>query len=547
MGPLQSKKETKSLPWWTWIAPLFLLEAGDQLSLLFKYSESFSAFYLPTAIGIVLINWWGPARVLPNMFIIGTLNSWFYNMQNLWLWPIFGSIETVAVFLSWLLFTHQLKGDSSLPNTRHTVLFLVFGLFVPILFEVALWEFAYILDGAFSGALYWERFIRDLLSELIANLGVALPTMFFLTPILGSAKLLLNGTFTTVSRISIENKNLPEVLMIFLALSLMSFIISFDSFWFVYGLFSLYLAIRFGFGMAVLGNAFLFFISYLVPALIQHLWLKQNFVINDTLTNALLGSLLLYLFTTITGRVISDLKIAEEKLHEQNLELNEINKELDRFVYSVSHDLSAPLKSIQGLVNISQLDSSAEHKEDYLSKIEQSVSKLDLFIKEILDYSRNKRLDVQTEKIPLKLLCEEIIENLKYMDNFQTVKFDLEEIDTITISTDRLRLKMILTNLLSNAIKFQKRRSGEIPSVQIGWRANSSLQEIVIQDNGEGIKPEYINQIFGMFFRGQTQSIGSGLGLYIAHEAAEKIGGRILVSSAFGKGSIFTIEIPLNR
>src|SRR5882762_3177366 len=125
--------DSKSLPWWTWIAPLLLLEVSDQLSLLFKYSESYSAFYLPTSVAFVLIHWWGPARVLPWIFTIGSLNSWFYDTQNLWLWPIFGAVETTAVFLSWFLFSFKLKGKLWLPNISQTVLFLIFGLIIPIL------------------------------------------------------------------------------------------------------------------------------------------------------------------------------------------------------------------------------------------------------------------------------------------------------------------------------------------------------------------------------------------------------------------------------
>ena len=150
-----------------------------------------------------------------------------------------------------------------------------------------------------------------------------------------------------------------------------------------------------------------FFISYVFPGLTQNVWLDQNFVISTTLTNTFLGTLLLYVFAAISGRVISDLKIVEEKLHRQNVELKETNQELDRFVYSVSHDLSAPLKSILGLVNISKLSDDPNDHKSYFKKIEASVIKLSVFIKEVLDYSYNKRLVLTLESIQLRELCDE--------------------------------------------------------------------------------------------------------------------------------------------
>jgi signal transduction histidine kinase len=210
----------------------------------------------------------------------------------------------------------------------------------------------------------------------------------------------------------------------------------------------------------------------------------------------------------------------------------------------VSHDLSAPLKSIQGLVSISLLDQHNDHKQEYLSKIGDSASKLDFFIKEILDYSRNKRLDIHREQIQLQVLCDEIVDDLKYMDRFQRMNFDFREIKSTTIYTDRLRLKMILNNLFSNAIKFQKRMASEDPLLKISVRQEAGRQEIVVRDNGQGIRADLQTKIFDMFFRANEYSNGSGLGLYIAQEAAEKIGGRLYVESAYGKGSDFILELP---
>ena len=231
------------------------------------------------------------------------------------------------------------------------------------------------------------------------------------------------------------------------------------------------------------------------------------------------------------------------RLNQQFLELTQANKELDRFVYSVSHDLSAPLKSILGLVNIGRLSKNSNEQLGYMSKIEASVLRLESFIKEVLDYSQSKRTDIVVEQIKLKDLCNEVLENLRYIEDFTSVEIDMHELSGKEVFNDKLRLKIIINNILTNAIKFQKRIPHHKPLIKISSHNEANTMIINIEDNGEGIHPEVREKIFNMFFRGNQNSKGSGLGLYIAKEAAEKIKGNISVNSEYGKGSIFTIEL----
>jgi signal transduction histidine kinase len=256
-----------------------------------------------------------------------------------------------------------------------------------------------------------------------------------------------------------------------------------------------------------------------------------------------IGNCLLYVFAAITGRVISDLRRADNKLQQKNKELEQANTELDHFVYSASHDLSAPLKSIRGLVGISKLSNDLAEKEIYFSKIETSVLRLELFIGEVLDYSRNKRLNVSTELIQLRELFSEIFENLRYIEGFQAIRIDMSGIGVNEIRSDKMRLRIILNNILSNAIKFQKQYPGHEPVIQIFTIAEREGVKIVIQDNGEGIQEELQAKIFNMFFRASQSTKGSGLGLYIAKEAADKIRGTISVESEYGIGSKFILKI----
>jgi signal transduction histidine kinase len=169
---------------------------------------------------------------------------------------------------------------------------------------------------------------------------------------------------------------------------------------------------------------------------------------------------------------------------------------------------------------------------------------LEAFISEILDYSRNNRLWQKPETVNLKDLCVEIIDNLKFIDGFQQIKIELNDFEQNTVITDKSRLKIILNNLLSNAIKFH-RKLGDDQFIKVSAHATSGLLIVKVEDNGQGIRPEYQDRIFEMFFRANESEKGSGLGLYIAKEAAEKMGGTVKAESEYGKGSVFTLEIPV--
>jgi two-component system, sensor histidine kinase len=166
-----------------------------------------------------------------------------------------------------------------------------------------------------------------------------------------------------------------ELAVLFLTLLAILFVIEFEEFWYLYGIFSLYVAIRFGFGPAVITNYYIFLLTYVVPKFLIVIGVPE---ITDPakVINIFLGASLLFVFAAITGRVITDVKIAEAKIQKQYQELDHTNKELDRFVYSVSHDLSAPLKSILGLVNISRITPEPNEHTNYLNRIETSVLKL---------------------------------------------------------------------------------------------------------------------------------------------------------------------------
>lgn len=535
---------SNSLPGWTWFAPFILFHAASQIALLFKYDQGISTFYLPTAIAIVLVNWWGVWRVLPAMYLVVTLNTYFWGIEDWRLWPVYSLSEVIGVLLSYYLFRIVVQGNYWLPATRALIQFVIFGLLIPITIELILLQFTLIYFNHQTWETFGSLFARNWLGEFMANFGVSIPLLYSITPWMQRKGWLLHPPQQELLR----SEPTPilkrvEIAFIYLGLLVLSVFIPFEKYWFAFGIISLYVAIRFGFGEAAFCNLFVFLITYIIPLLITGSQ-SRLFSSDELLFSIFLGNLMLSLFVAVTGRVISDLQLIETRLQFQNQELENTNKELDRFVYSASHDLSAPLKSILGLVTISRLEAGSQASPGYLNEIEKSVLKLDSFIAEILDYSRNKRQQVVAEQIELRKLCEEILENLHYLDNYNKIKVDLNALDQGILQQDKIRLKIILSNLISNAIKFQKREPGHQPVIKISSKRLSERTLIQVEDNGEGIKPELSPKIFEMFFRASDRVSGSGLGLYIAKESASKIGATISHQSEYGKGSVFTVELP---
>jgi signal transduction histidine kinase len=233
---------------------------------------------------------------------------------------------------------------------------------------------------------------------------------------------------------------------------------------------------------------------------------------------------------------------AATMLSEQNKDLVKINGELDSFVYSVSHNLRAPLLSVLGLVNLTKYEDDLEVIRDYHKKIEHTIHDLDQTLKEILDYSRNSRQDLRLERVDLKKTILENIEKLKYMPGFDRLNVRLEIQKDCLFISDRYRLSIILNNLISNAIKYQD-FSKTKSLLTIEGKIQADRVSLNFVDNGIGIATELVDKVFNMFFRATEKAEGSGLGLYIVKEAVERLHGKISVTSEVGKGSSFQIII----
>lgn len=294
----------------------------------------------------------------------------------------------------------------------------------------------------------------------------------------------------------------------------------------------------------------LFLISFFVrldllpPAPETEGYLQFNLMANY-LTALISSFLIIYFLVNVNHRTESSLRENEKKMVAQNEELIQLNAELDRFAYSSSHDLRAPLNSIIGLIGLSDKTDDPEELRTYRRMMKERISHLDQFIKDIADYSRNSRGALKFQSIHLRKFVRETLESLRFAEGADRIRVDLSIDDMLSIRSDSMRLQMILSNLISNAFRYHDPEKPEATLLIQASTPNLSQLIIVIKDNGLGIPKEHLDRIFDMFYQAHGQKTGSGLGLYIVKETIEKLGGEIQVESEVGVGSSFKVTLPL--
>jgi signal transduction histidine kinase len=231
----------------------------------------------------------------------------------------------------------------------------------------------------------------------------------------------------------------------------------------------------------------------------------------------------------------------------QKIDLEKVNKELDRFVHTVSHDIKAPLTGIIGYGNY--LDKQYQDTFDdrgarSVKGIIRQAERLNQLINDLLALTRISRVKNPYEKASIKKLVRSVLERLEFSIQKNQVKVHVAA-DLPTIVCDRIKLSEVFLNLLSNAIKFSV-KDNNAPEVRIGYKDQQDAYEFYVQDNGIGIAPEDQSKVFDMFKRldSATHYEGTGAGLAIVKEVINDHGGRIWVESELGQGTAFHFTIP---
>lgn len=250
-------------------------------------------------------------------------------------------------------------------------------------------------------------------------------------------------------------------------------------------------------------------------------------------------------YIILSGVDISELNKIQKDLLKNNVELQKVNSELDNFVYRVSHDLRSPLLSIKGLISLIDYDEVNPSLVEYIKLIESSASRMDSSIQDILEYSRNSRLAVKLEDVNLKEMVFEIFNDIKYSGD-SNIDLIYESNGDDNIITDKFRISVLLKNLIGNSVKYKKNNTHSFVKFSLSKR-NNKMISFKISDNGQGIDKISLPRVFEMFYRGCSTSVGSGLGLYICKEIAEKLSGTLSLKSKKEIGTEVNVKLPINN
>ena len=257
------------------------------------------------------------------------------------------------------------------------------------------------------------------------------------------------------------------------------------------------------------------------------------------------------------SRMLAEHKLAEEEIQKLNEELElrvkqrttqleDVVKELETFTYSVSHDLKAPLRGIDGYSKL-LLDlyggSLNEEAKSFLSTIRNSTSQMNQLIVDLLEYSRLERSQMRKEKIKIVDIVNVNLSSYNVELNSGNFKFKVN-IPDIEIVADSKGLTIALRNLIENAIKFTKGKPE--PVIEIGCKEKNSSYVISIKDNGIGFDMKYHQKIFEIFQRLHRieDFAGTGIGLAMVSKAMQRMNGKVWAESTPGIGSIFYLELP---
>lgn len=236
-----------------------------------------------------------------------------------------------------------------------------------------------------------------------------------------------------------------------------------------------------------------------------------------------------------------------KELEVANIELAQTKYELDTFLYRASHDLKGPLCSLEGLIRLAQYeltsDPYSKSQPHYLNMMEISTHKLTRVLTNQLNYSQNFQIPLGNEQVDFQVLVTEVLTTCQSLQGYSTICFETSMDGQVPFYSDKERIRTILKNVIENSIIFRN-PAADKANVNIQAACTHEKASIRVQDNGIGISPKALPSVFNMFTKCSSQSIGSGLGLFVAKAIAETLCGTIKLNSQSGEGTTVIIEIP---
>lgn len=229
-------------------------------------------------------------------------------------------------------------------------------------------------------------------------------------------------------------------------------------------------------------------------------------------------------------------------------EKNEItekkNGELDSFFYRVSHDLKGPISSLLGLNNLVTMEIKDATSLRYFEMYHTQIGRINKIVLDLIDLTRMNQ-EVRPVRIDFHSIIDECVHSYTYLENFKSIRFITDVDSEIEYHAEWGIVNTVLQNLIENSIKYSRKVIDAFVRVSV-WQENTQLF-LEVQDNGQGIHQDHQARIFDMFYRANASAKGTGLGLYILKRAVERLQGKINFESTEGKGTTFTIVLPIKR
>jgi signal transduction histidine kinase len=253
----------------------------------------------------------------------------------------------------------------------------------------------------------------------------------------------------------------------------------------------------------------------------------------------------------ITERTVSQMKIRklndelESRVRERTMQLEETNKELESFTYSVAHDLRAPLRHISGFAQILMEDFSPSLDpalQEYLARIQQGTRRMGLLVDELLNLARVSRKPPILHWTDLSAMSKKIIDDFKPMYEQREVQWMVQELPGARC--DAALMKQVFQNLISNAIKYTRTREKAV--IEVGQVTSNNQPAIYVRDNGVGFNMKYAGKLFGIFQRLHSNEDfeGTGVGLATVQRILQMHGGRVWAEAEPNHGATFYFSLP---
>jgi len=235
--------------------------------------------------------------------------------------------------------------------------------------------------------------------------------------------------------------------------------------------------------------------------------------------------------------------MANSMLAIKNEELQRAYNELNKFAYSVSHDIRGPLSGLLGAINLAREIDDVEEMKEMMFLMGKSLKKLDTYILSMHDYYSMQRGELKITNIDFHKVIDDLSAIYMVISKTNDVTVNIKVDQHETFRSDEIPLKLVFNNLLSNAFKYQDKKSkNKVVGVEVEVKKNQAV--IYIKDTGIGILGTHIDEIFNLFYRANFQEVGSGFGLYNVKSAISKLNGQIEVNSVMHQGTTFKVTLP---